>query len=127
MRRNYSHKMKSRKAYWIVGIILIAIVLFLLVQKNLQERESDYIPGNASIGFIGCSNTRETVEGYHRVGGRNMWDYDRRYGSGIVIDWSKNVDEGSIYWDVFDELLEKYPKTKIIWWEFCIMDGDRTT
>ncbi len=79
-----------------------------------------------TIGFIGCSNTRETVEGYHHVGGIKIWDAQRRYGSGTVLDWSKNP-ENSIYWDTFDTLLKKYPKTKIIWWQLCIMDGDRAT
>ena len=112
------------------GVLLISVLILVFLSGCDRFEQNDALEtqnSNASIGFIGCSNTRETVEGYHRVGGRNMWDYDRRYGSGTVIDWSKNVDEGSIYWDVFDELLEKYPKTKIIWWKFCIMDEDRTT
>ena len=84
-------------------------------------------PSVVTIGYIGCSNTRETVEGYAHLGGKKMWDSQRRYGSGTILDWSQNVEEGSKYWDVFDELLEKYPNTNTIWFELCIMDEDRAT
>src|SRR3989344_4684006 len=105
---------------------VIGFLLFLFLAGCTQP-QSDLDPNLQTIGFIGCSNTRETVEGYHHVGGKKMWDYQRRYGSGTILDWSRNLDEGSKYWDVFDELLEKYPNTKTIWWELCIMDEDRAT
>ena len=79
-----------------------------------------------SIGYIGCSNTRETVEGYYHMGGKKRGDAERRYGSGTILDWSQNLDN-SKYWKVFDKLLEKYPKTNTIWLQFCIMDENRAT
>lgn len=111
------------------GIIFIASLFLILLgctqqQSNLEMNSQD--DEFRTIGFIGCSNTRETVEGYHYMGGKKIWDYERRYGSGTILDWSKNLEE-SIYWDVFDELLQKYSKTKTIWWQLCIMDEDRTT
>ena len=84
----------------VIGFLLL---LFLFL-AGCAEQQSDLDPNLQTIGFIGCSNTRETVEGYHHVGGKKMWDYERRYGSGTILDWSRNVDEGSKYWDVFDEL-----------------------
>ena len=104
--------------------VLFIPLFFLLV--SCSQTDGSFETSDVTIGFIGCSNTRETVEGYDHVGGKKMWDAERRYGSGTVLDWSQDVDE-SRYWNVFDELLEKYPQTDVIWWELCIMDGDRAT
>ncbi|MBI3251509.1 MAG: hypothetical protein HYZ62_01200, partial [Candidatus Andersenbacteria bacterium] len=57
-------------------LVLVCVTFFLLIfRKNLMERFAPDTPDNpnATIGYIGCSNTRETVEGYHRLGGQNMW------------------------------------------------------
>lgn len=91
------------------------------LEKNSEENEL------RTVGYIGCSNTRETVEGYHHVGGKKMWDYERRYGSGTILDWSRNLDQVNKYWNVFDDNLKRYPKTNTIWWQLCIMNKDRTT
>ena len=115
-----------RKEVFIILLFFLLILLILIFYFQTEESIHNS-PLDVTIGFMGCSNTRETVEGYYHVGGKKMWDYERRYGSGTILDWSKNVDEGSKYWNVFDELLEKYPNTKTIWWELCIMDEDRTT
>ncbi|MEK6900259.1 MAG: hypothetical protein AABX05_03990, partial [Nanoarchaeota archaeon] len=103
---------------------LLLIGLFLV---SCASETPDVEDISVTIGYIGCSNTRETVEGYHYLGGKKMWDYERRYGSGTVLDWSKDLDEESRYWEVFDQLLKKHPQTKNIWWQFCIMDEDKTT
>lgn len=106
-------------------IILVCFTLFFVSCAPEEKRMID--PAKVTIGYIGCSNTRETVEGYHYTGGMKMWPYERRYGSGTVRDWANDVEEGSVYWEVFDGLMEEYPKTKTIWWELCIMDEDRAT
>ena len=111
-------------------IIFISFLFLIFAGCIQQQLNLDIISQedeSRTIGFIGCSNTRETVEGYHRVGGEKMWDYERRYGSGTLLDWSRNVNERSEYWDVFDGFLQRHPKTKTIWWQLCIMDEDRTT
>src|SRR3989344_4032383 len=103
----------------------LIIIILLLALCSCTQTSPD-VDDSLTIGFIGCSNTRETVEGYHYVGGTKMWDYERHYGSGTLLDWSRDVDD-STYWNVFDKLLKKYPNTKTIWWELCIMDKERTT
>src|SRR3989338_7802018 len=108
-------------------ILTLLVVTLLLMSACIKQPENTIPDADRTIGFIGCSNTRETVEGYHYMGGKKMWDYKRRYCSGTILDWPKNLDEGSKYWDVFDELLQKHLKTKTIWWQLCIMDEDRTT
>ncbi|TSC79961.1 MAG: amidase [Candidatus Peregrinibacteria bacterium Gr01-1014_25] len=79
-----------------------------------------------SIGYIGCSNTRQTVEGYQRLGGTKMWPYEKRYDGGAVRDWAQDAERGNKYWDVFDELLEEHPNTRAVWWQLCIRQEDDT-
>ena len=107
-------------------ILTLLVVTLLLMSACIKQPENTIPDADRTIGFIGCSNTRETVEGYHYMGGTQMWDYERHYGSGTILDWSKNVDD-SKYWNVFDKLLKKYPNTKTIWWQLCIMDNNRAT
>lgn len=79
-----------------------------------------------SVGYIGCSNTRQTVEGYQLLGGTKMWPYEKRYDSGAVRDWAQNAEKGNKYWGVFDELLAVHPNTRAIWWQLCIRQEDDT-
>ncbi|MEK6844602.1 MAG: hypothetical protein AABX83_04225 [Nanoarchaeota archaeon] len=115
----------------ILGLVFI-FIFGIFFRKNIIERfsESPQIKGEkieASIGYIGCSNTRETVEGYHYLGGEKMWSYDKRYDSGSVREWALNEKNGNKYWKVFDDLLKENPKTKIIWFQLCIPDSERDT
>lgn len=104
--------------------------LFFIVLISACIGESGYESAeekNPTIGYIGCSNTRETVEGYHLLGGKNMWSYDKRYDSGSVREWAIDAEKRKTYWKVFDELLAENPKTDAIWFELCIPDSERDT
>lgn len=103
-------------------IVAICLVLLLLAGCVPEGKEA-IDPADVTIGYIGCSNTRETVEGYHHTGGKKIWPYERRYGSGTVRDWARDAETGSVYWKVFDELMKEYPQTKVIWWQLCIPDN----
>lgn len=104
------------------------------VQEKIAYKNAEAILKNAatmkdhavSIGYVGCSNTRQTVEGYQLLGGTKMWPYEKRYDSGAVRDWALNAGKGNKYWDVFDELLERHPNTRSIWWQLCIRQEDDT-
>lgn len=123
-------KLLIKQSRWLVILLLVCSVTFLIFfRKNLLERFQSDTPDNpaATIGYIGCSNTRETVEGYHRLGGQNMWSYDKRYDAGAVVDWAKGAETGNKYWRVFDDLLAKHPQTHIIWWQLCIRHNETNT
>jgi len=115
---------------WLAIIVLVCAAIFLLLfRKNILERFEAAASDNpnAAIGYIGCSNTRETVEGYHRLGGQNMWSYDKRYDAGAVVDWAKGAKTGNKYWRVFDDLLAEHPHTNTIWWQLCIRHNETDT
>lgn len=79
---------------------------------------------SASIGYIGCSNTKQTVYGYHAVGGKNIWVGSERrlhdYDGGAVIDWARGAEKGKGFWKVFDRYLAENPHTTAVWWQLCI-------
>lgn len=87
------------------------------------------------IGFIGCSNTGQTVDGYHAVGGTRIWAVDRSlavnkggyppFGGGTPNKWAENLStDNNAYWKTFDAYLAMHPDTKIVWWQFCIRQTD---
>lgn len=74
-------------------------------------------PSRVVIGYAGCSITYQTVEGYRMVGGRTMWPPEPRYDDGSVMNWG---NPRMRFLQVFDENLQKYPATSIIWWQLCL-------
>ena len=118
--------MEKNEIHLLVGFSLILIVL-VSACVDQEQHGNPLEVSHVSIGYIGCSNTRETVEGYHRVGGTEMWDYDKRYDAGAVADWSRNAEMGNKYWDVFDSFLKENPNTTVVWWQLCVRDDERGT
>lgn len=90
------------------------------------------IQDKGAIGFIGCSNTGQTVDGYHAVGGKRIWAVDRSvsinqgayppFGGGTPNRWA---EDNSPYWPIFDEYLALHPDTKTVWWQLCIKQSDK--
>lgn len=75
------------------------------------------------IGFVGCSNIRDTVQGYITDGGSKIWvPVDNTYAGGTVKKWS---DLSSEYWTQFNQFLAAHPTTKTIWWGLCTYASDR--
>ncbi len=95
--------------------------------ESILEKSATMKDRAASVGYIGCSNTRQTVEGYQLLGGTKMWPYEKRYDSGTVVDWARNAEKGNKYWDVFDELLDRHPNTRAVWWQLCIRNENKET
>lgn len=93
--------------------------------------EPPAINNGETIGFIGCSNTGQTIEGYHAVGGTRIWAVERSisinqgmyppFGGGTPNRWA---EDNSPYWPIFDEYLSLHPDTKTVWWQLCIKKTD---
>lgn len=97
----------------------LLIVLLLLTACANYSQSYESVPGRA-IGFIGCSNTMQTVYGYRWTGGEKLWFVDKdnvhEYDSGAVGQWANDPE----FWEKFDKYLEKNPKTSKIWWQLCL-------
>ncbi|MBI2013622.1 MAG: hypothetical protein HYS87_02240 [Candidatus Colwellbacteria bacterium] len=82
----------------------------------------------ATIGFIGCSNTAQSVMGYSAVGGDEFWgisdDRKHDFDGGAVADW---VDIGNKFWHTFDNYYAANPNTDTIWWQMCVRSDEDPT
>ena len=73
--------------------------------------------GLHSIGFIGCSNSWMTVQGYQETPGNEgrLWD---PYGTGskTIGRWA---DAGDPIWDAFDKKVEEFGQPVAVWVQMC--------
>jgi hypothetical protein len=77
-----------------------------------------------SIGYIGCSLTLNAVNGYHELGGVELWPPEQTdFGGGALDNWvmqaKYGVREGKSFWAAFNNMLHLHPNPKIIWWHLC--------
>lgn len=110
---------------------LVMLVLFLLlifgcttetgqqtIENKIEEEQS------RTIGFIGCSNTAQSIYGYRWAGGQKMWfihrDNINDFDSGTVYQWINNDDPRRDFWEIFERYYKKHPNTDTIWWQLCI-------
>lgn len=85
---------------------------------------SDSVPASAPYGLVGCSMTRDAIDGYIQLGGTLFWDVDDEYGNGSVTKWSL---PNSIFWGRFDHFLGTYSNPQYIWWQLCTAQTENTT
>lgn len=119
------------KKWLLLSLILIIVFIagFLIFKINFNNSEE--INENRPIGYIGCSNTMQSIEGYLRIGGETLWDFSddeiHQYDSGTVSQWS-DPEERSYerFWTTFNNNLARNPNTKIIWWQLCMPEDDLT-
>src|SRR3989344_444406 len=98
------------------GAIFLLLAIFLVSCTQQISNKEEIQDSNASIGFIGCSNTRQTVYGYGLAGGQNIWEVEmdniHDYDSGAVFQWINNDEH---FWEVFDKYHNNNPQTNKIW------------
>jgi len=74
-----------------------------------------------TVGYIGCSNTWKTVEGYHKfANGGNIWEADQNYGGGDVVTWASETSNSNPYWAEFAKLYAAHPQPKTLWIQLCV-------
>lgn len=83
------------------------------------------VTGKEPIGFIGCSNSRDAVQGYWTVGGKRIWfpNPNAVYGGGTPLTWAndlKNPTQSVKYWASFDRMNKENPGAKTIWLSLCL-------
>ncbi len=72
-------------------------------------------PPAGTVGYLGCSNTWMTVDGYHRGHGAGRVWRTLPFGGGSIDQWV----EGSHYWADFDAELAAHP-VSAVWWHVCM-------
>jgi hypothetical protein len=69
-----------------------------------------------SIGYIGCSNSRDSVSGYHAISSANrMWPAYAT-GGGRIDLWAT---ASSSYWTSFQGMVITYGTPKAVWVQLC--------
>jgi len=79
--------------------------------------------GTVTVAYVGCSNTQQTVAGYHAAGGRRLWPAIQAYGGGTVVSWGRSVSGGGDLWPSFAANLAAQP-APAVWWQLCIRAGE---
>jgi hypothetical protein len=74
-------------------------------------------------GYVGCSNTHDTIWGYHDVGSDNLfWPYMAGYRieGQAVADWS---NPSAPVWQLFDRMKQRFDGGQdppVIWIQMCV-------
>jgi hypothetical protein len=74
-----------------------------------------------TVGYIGCSLTWQSVNGYHLDGGTRLWPAMPGYGGGEIPKWFEGItDPTPTYWPVFEQMLSTSPATTF-WVQACFL------
>jgi len=117
-------------------VVGVALVVAALVAAALVKRYQGSSGGSSgspsstpaalgphSVGYVGCSNTRDSVTGYHAYSGDKdlFWpSYDT--GGGAIEKWA---DPNSSYWGLFDQQVARYGQPSVVWVELCEQTENR--
>lgn len=114
----------------IIGVLLAlsAIAYVVFNERRTDDFDVPVESEKVHIGYMGCSNTIQTVAGYALVGGRRLWPPDVRYNAGAVANWYEGVgNEDDRWWNAFRTLFDEFPQTDTVWWELCIRKEESET
>jgi hypothetical protein len=121
---------KIKRNLIVVAVLLILTAIALLIFKKLEAPAPERSQESAPIGYIGCSNTRQTVFGYHMGGGEDLWaggeDRVHDYDQGSFMEWAKGAKRGNKFWRIFDKDLKANPETSAVWVQLCIREPEAT-
>lgn len=77
-----------------------------------------------TLGWVGCSISKNAVHGYEGLGGYLMWPSGGLdYGGGGIGLWAKDLTDASTYWGAFAARLRDFPNTNVVWWNLCTRAG----
>lgn len=93
--------------------------------STVVRQEGDPVAGqlDGTVGYVGCSMSQNSVEGYEAVGGTNMWTFRLPYGGGTIGRWNDALSGRGDYWGGFDKALDLNPNTSVVWWNLCTVKG----
>jgi hypothetical protein len=78
-------------------------------------------PTQGTVGYLGCSLTWQTVDGYHLLGGQRMWPPLEGMGEGDIPILAMELSAPpAAHWDLFGQALARYPATAF-WVEACFL------
>lgn len=132
---------QSKNTY-IIGVLFVLVVIlsFLLVRNARQTRRVITTPtptptatataatsptvaaspssqAKYSIGYVGCSNTMQSVEGYHKTSGNKGLLWEPYVTGGMSIE--KWANPNNAIWRLYDQQLARYGQPTAVWIQLC--------
>jgi hypothetical protein len=78
-----------------------------------------------AVGYLGCSNSTSSVEGYKIVGGIRMWPATKDYGSASVHVLATQIGSAtSKAWKAFKATFANNPGTDEVWFQACSLAAE---
>ena len=79
--------------------------------------------GQFTVGYVGCSDTWMTIQGYYNQTNEALfWPANSAYSGGGIDNWGW-ANASTSYWDVYDNELSAYGQPKAVWVEDCGSQG----
>lgn len=98
----------------------LASSYFSTAQRHMLTRQGAGSSDLAPIAYVGCSNTRMTVQGYELAGGSSFWPTPGSvYNGGTVPRWAAGY-----YWSQFGYLEAQGGKPAAIWLQVCLLSTE---
>ena len=100
-------------------LLALAILVVCAIGAGATAAPAPGLLGRVlKVGYLGCSQTTGSVQGYHSLGGARLW-HTIEYGGGAINRWSA---PNSTYWQRFDAAYRAHPALTI-WWQLCVLAG----
>lgn len=82
------------------------------------------VEDSASVGYVGCSNSSEAVEGYRTLVGEGVFWPSYPGGGGDINRWALNTDS---IWQGFEEAVALHGPLESVWFQVCEHENDPAT
>ncbi len=94
--------------------ILLAVVVFIALTVQYFSVQAAAVH---SIGYIGCSNSEQSVTGYHTIAGNaNLLWPAYATGGGIISEWATPT---SSFWKEYDQMVTTEGQPTKVWVQLC--------
>lgn len=101
------------------GTLLVLLSCLFVVTLSARAQDPQPTQPDHFVGYLGCSMTRNALQGYRHLGGTVLWGEIGAYGGGGVSRWADVDNPNNRHWQEFSRLLEAHPQTRFFWIELC--------
>ena len=99
---------------------LIPALVFVVGPPPAPASAGPGVVPTTTVGYLGCSLTYMTVNGYHADGGTRLWPTLPGYAGGDIPTWFRDLtDPTPTFWPLFARTLASSPTTTF-WMQSCI-------
>lgn len=114
---------------WTVWALVLSLSGFLMPSGTAFAADEGSFPlAFDSIGVVGCSNTKQHVEGYTLVSDADkFWPpLNLAISGGTLARWAANLSDTNPYWANFSSNLEQHG-ADAVWMQMCIRDREASS